>query len=88
MINLEKERELFELEAKKYEDCDLSKNEDESYKSDLTHSCFYWWCKSANRDGFKLVPIEAGDDLAEKLLLPFNTEDKKIVYKEIIRATP
>ena len=55
------ERELFELEARKYEDCDLSKNEDGSYKSDLTHTCFYWWCKSAQREGCKLVPVEIID---------------------------
>lgn len=55
---MKSERELFELEARKYEDCDLSKNEDGSYKSDLTHTCFYWWCKSAQREGYKLVPVE------------------------------
>lgn len=55
------ERELFELEARKYEDCDLSKNEDGSYKSDLTHTCFYWWCKSAQREGYKILPVEIID---------------------------
>lgn len=58
-------KELFELEAKKYEDCDLSKNEDGSYKSDLTHTCFYWWCKSAQREGYKLVPIEPTEEMLD-----------------------
>ena len=61
------ERELFEIEARKYEDCDLSKNEDGSYKSDLTHACFYWWCKSASREGYKLVPVEPTYEMCSEL---------------------
>ena len=57
------EIDLFEIEAREYEDCDLSKNEDGSYKSDLTHTCFYWWCKSAQREGYKLVPCNPTEEM-------------------------
>ena len=57
------EREAFEIEAREYEDCDLSRNEDGSYKNDLTHTCFYWWCKSVSREGYKLVTVEPSADL-------------------------
>lgn len=90
MTDLEKERKLFELEAKKYEDCDLSKNEDGSYKSDLTHTCFYWWCKSVNRECYKLVPIEPTKEMliaADDCVI-----DRKVtsnnIYKAMVGAAP
>ena len=78
------ERELFEIEARKYEDCDLSKNEDGSYKSGLTHACFYWWCKSASREGYKLVPVEPTMNMCNQL--SGNVENAKLIYKALIEA--
>ena len=82
-------RELFEIEARKYEDCDLSKNEDGSYKSDLTHTCFYWWCKSAQREGYKLVPVEVNDEIESAMFSSVARGEMPCdIYKAMIGVAP
>ena len=79
------ERDLFEIEAREYEDCDLSKNEDGSYENDLTHTCFYWWCKSVSREGYKLVPIEPTKEMLNSQDY-IRDESATEIYKAMIEA--
>lgn len=60
------ERELFEAAIKKLGKIDsytFDKHEDGSYKFDMIHFGWEIWQASANRQGYKLVPVEPTEEM-------------------------
>lgn len=64
------ERELFEKKYKELTGCDdfsLSKKKDGDYKFDGAYFGWLMWQASANRDGYKLIPVEPTQEMLEAL---------------------
>ena len=62
------EREFFEAWAKKETNWDLYWSENiKQYMDHQTNGAWFAWVASAQREGYKLVPVELADEIEDKI---------------------
>ena len=81
------EREMFEEKYKELTGCDdfsLSRKKDGDYKFDGAFFGWLMWQASANREGYKLVPLEPTKAMLREL--SSNDMNGRMIYKAMINA--
>ena len=91
-MNLDNERKAFEDEFRKINSGIvfwLNTWDEEMQGYNHPTMCWIWhmWCKSANREGYKLVPLEATQEMVDAVYnSTLDSDDLEGIYKAMIGA--